>query len=54
MYMYNHVQPITVVFIPEGNKIWKCDFRNFGNVEKKNSGEKPFNIDDQQLYHCHH
>lgn len=54
MYMYYHVQPITVVLIPEGNKIWKCDFRNFGNVEKKNLGEKPFNIDDQQLYYCHH
>lgn len=30
MYMYNHVQPMTVVLIPEGNKIWKCDFWNVG------------------------
>lgn len=24
MYMYNHVLSITVIFIPEGNGIWKC------------------------------
>ena len=30
MYMYNHVLSITVVFIPEGNGIWKCGEEELG------------------------